>query len=338
MKTECLPLAIPFESSDFDVFNLRVVSKALKNNPLGDSFVRSNYVLAPKKLGTYPVVFHLSGYFSTGYQAFNSKTLEDNLPDLINQETATRTIPLAIHVFVDAMTAFGGSQFINSSGCGRYGDYVQNDVLEAVEEFWKITKENKYRCVMGSSSGGYGALEHISQKNSAFGTAVAIAPDSGFEISLLPDFYKVSEQLKTIKSVKDLREKLQDDKFRGSRVFFPTMNAVAMTLCYSDIKKGVLDYPIDLDIGAIEAKVFTQWQKKDPVYFLEERKAFLKKAYIYLEVGRYDEYCLYFGARRIEDVLRKNKVPHHYNEFEGGHFKTSYRKIEALKWLKDIWT
>lgn len=52
------------------------------------------------------------------------------------------------------------------------------------------------------------------------------------------------------------------------------MNAVAMTLCYSDIKKGVLDYPIDLDIGAIEAKVFTQWQKKDPVYFLEERKAF----------------------------------------------------------------
>lgn len=55
-------------------------------------------------------------------------------------------------------------------------------------------------------------------------------------------------------------------------------------------------------------------------------------------MGRYDEYCLYFGARRIEDVLRKNKVPHHYNEFEGGHFKTSYRKIEALKWLKDIWT
>ena len=46
MGYDLKPLAIPFCSRDFDVFHLQVESKALKNNPLGDSHVRANYVLA----------------------------------------------------------------------------------------------------------------------------------------------------------------------------------------------------------------------------------------------------------------------------------------------------
>lgn len=331
------PLHIPFCSPDFDVFNLRVESKALKNNPLGDSHVRSNYVLKPRAEGKFPVVLHLSGYFGNGYQAFNFKTLEESYPDLISRETADKNIPLANHVFVDASTSFGGSQFINSKGCGNYADYIQKDLLETAESYLSIRKGENYRCVIGASSGGYGALHHISQSKSPFGVGIAIAPDSVFEISLLADYYKVSESLKDIPDVKTLQKKLKDPKFRESKSFFSIMNAVAMALCYSETGKGKINYPIDLHNGVIRAEEFTSWKKKDPVEFLAQNQKHLHDVTLYLEVGRFDEFSLQFGSRRIHELLKKYKIDHHYSEFDGGHFKTTPRKIEALRWLKKIW-
>jgi enterochelin esterase-like enzyme len=336
MTTELLPLVIPFESSIFDVQTLKVTSKALKNNPLGDSITRMNYLLVPKSKGPHPVIFHLSGYFGTGYQSFNFKTLEESFPELINRQTQAKTLPLAVHVFVDAVTAFGGSQFINSKGCGQYSDYIQSDLMEAVEKHLPIKKDKQFRVVMGSSSGGYGALHHVSVKESEFGVALAIAPDSCFEISLLPDLYKNSEALRQIPTVAALRKKLLDPKFKEGRSFFSTMNAVAMSLCYGESKEK-LEYPVDLQTGALKEKQFSLWKKKDPVQFMEERASFLKKSNIYLSVGRYDEYSLYFGARQIKQTLEKNKISHTYLEFDGGHYKSIHQKVEALQWLKKLW-
>lgn len=337
MSTTISSLAIPFCSADFDVYNLMVESKSLKTNPLGDSHVRSNYVLKPRAVGRFPVVFHLSGYFGNGYQVFNFKTLEENLPETISRETAAKNIPLANHVFVDAMTSFGGSQFINSVGCGNYADYLQKDLVAAVDEHLSTRKEEHYRCLLGASSGGYGALFHVAQNKSPFGVAAAIAPDSVFEISLLADYYKVSEALKDIPDVKSLQKKLKDSKFRDSKSFFPIMNAVAMALCYSETGKGKISYPIDLNTGFIKAEEFAIWKKKDPVEFLEQKLKNLKDVTLYLDVGRFDDYSLQFGVRRIHDLLKRNKIGHQYSEFDGGHFKTTPRKVEALRWLKRIW-
>ncbi len=337
MATTLETLHIPFCSPDFDVCNLQVHSKALKNNPLGDSHIRSNYVLKVRADGDYPVVFHLSGYFGNGYQAFNFKTMEESFPETISRETAAKTIPLAHHVFVDAMTAYGGSQFLNSKACGNYADYLQKEVMGEAEKFLSVKKGENYRCLMGASSGGYGALYHISQKNSPFGVAVAIAPDSVFEISLLADYYKVSEALKDIPDIKALQKKLSDSRFRDSKSFFSIMNAIAMALCYSDSFKGKINYPIDLNTGVIRADEFSAWKKKDPVEFLASNIKNLSDVTLYLDVGRFDEFSLQFGARRIHELLRKHKVSHQYSEFDGGHFKTTPRKIEALRWLKRVW-
>lgn len=337
MANTLVPLPIPYCSSDFDVYTLTVESKALKGNPLGDTHVRSNYVLKPRAEGRFPVVFHLSGYFGTGYQAFNFKTLEENLPESISRETADKTIPLAHHVFVDATTAFGGSQFIDSVGCGDYAEYLKKDLVSAVDELLPTRQEEHYRCLLGASSGGYGALYHIAQDASPFGVAAAIAPDSVFEISLLADYYKVSEALKEIPDLKALQKKLKDAKFRSSKSFFPIMNAVAMALCYSDSGKGKINYPIDLNTGVINAEEFAVWKKKDPTEFLEQKVKNLNDVTLYLDVGRFDEYSLQFGVRRIHELLKRHKIVHHYSEFDGGHFKTSPRKIEALRWLKRIW-
>ena len=178
---------------------------------------------------------------------------------------------------------------------------------------------------MGASSGGYGALHHISEKNTPFSVAMAIAPDSAFEISLLPDVYKTSETLKTISSVNDLRTKIADSRFRDSKIFFPALNSAAMSLCYSDTAGGVIEYPVDLETGEIREDVFKKWQERSSA-FLKHRVSNLKEASLYLSVGRFDEHALYFGARRVRDVLSAHNIPHEYREFDGGHYKTMPQK------------
>jgi predicted esterase len=108
-------------------------------------------------------------------------------------------------------------------------------------------------------------------------------------------------------------------------------------LCYSDTFKGKINYPIDLNSGVIRAEEFASWKKKDPVEFLAANIKNLADVTLYLDVGRFDEFSLQYGARRIHELLRKHKIGHQYSEFDGGHFKTTPRKIEALKWLKRIW-
>lgn len=115
------------------------------------------------------------------------------------------------------------------------------------------------------------------------------------------------------------------------------MNAVAMALCYSEAANGKINYPIDLNTGEIRAEEFSVWKKKDPVEFLAKAHAQLKSVHLYLDVGRFDEFSLQFGARRIHNVLAQHKIKHHYSEFDGGHFKTTLRKIEALRWLNHLW-
>ena len=106
---------------------------------------------------------------------------------MVDQGVAAKKYPKAIHVFVEASTYWGGSQFINSPGSGQYGDYLLKDLYPAVREHFSISDDPKKLCVMGGSSGGYGALALISEKESPFGLALAVAPDSFFDASLLPD-------------------------------------------------------------------------------------------------------------------------------------------------------
>lgn len=337
MNFQLQALPLPFVSSTFDVMVLQVESKALKNNPLGDDHRRWSYILKPAVPGPHPVVFHFSGYFGNGPQSFNLKTMEESFPEQIAKATEQKQIPLAHHIFVDAMTSLGGSQFINSRGCGQYGDYVSQDLLSAVRQALEVKEGAAYAALLGGSSGGYGALAHIASAGSPFGVAMAIAPDSLFELSLLPDYYKASESLKTIPDVATLKQKIVDSRFRESKSFFSIINAIAMALCYSQGDPTQIHYPIDLHSGEINKKEFTDWKSKDPVEFLTGSAELLKEKQIYLSVGRYDEYNLQFGARRIHDVLNQQKIQHQYLEFDGGHFKSTQRKIEALQWLKKIW-
>ncbi len=340
-NTSLEELSLPYELKSHNAFILKIDSQALKNNPLKDPSHRHNYVLAPKgDIENPPVIFHLSGYFSTGYQNFTAKTLNLNFVQKLDQQVVQKKAPAAVHVFVEATTYWGGSQFINSPGCGQYSDYILKELYPAVVEQFAVSSKATRTCVMGGSSGGYGALALVSVKGSPFGVAFATAPDSYFEASLLPELFKVAPELLKYKSLAPIKKKIAAGELQEKKSFFNLANALAMAHCYSPkeaFRKDFLEFPIDLHTGRVKSKLWKSWLKHDPVHFLKARKKNLQGKQLFIDVGKYDNFCLQFGARQIAEVLKEAKVKHSYTEFPGNHFGLSERRLGFLEKLATSW-
>ena len=174
-----------FELKHFDQKTLVVNSECLRGNPLGDPTTRFNPVLIPKSpppADGWPVVLILSGFTGNGTNAFNVKTFETNTPQTLDLCVDRGEAPSALYVFCDAMTAWGGSQFLNSAGTGRYEDYIVNELCELIRTTLPSSRNHEKWCVAGGSSGGYGALHLVTcaaaGKTPRFSHAIAIAPDS----------------------------------------------------------------------------------------------------------------------------------------------------------------
>ena len=101
----------------------RFASQALIGNPLGDLAERDLVVALPPGYDDaanagrrYPVIFVLTGYMGSGVQFLNwsafTKTLPQHLDELAAREPDFGAV---IGVFPDCFTAYGGSQYINSS-------------------------------------------------------------------------------------------------------------------------------------------------------------------------------------------------------------------------------
>jgi len=325
-------LFVPFDLQHFEAQVLSLESQALKGNPLGDPSLRHNYMLVPKERpANSPTYFHLSGYFSTGYQSFQSRSFEDNIPQWIDQDTAAGLMAPALHVFVEATTYWGGSQFIDSPGCGDYGQYILNELVPEVQAQFSCEGPN---IVIGGSSGGYGALHLVSVENSPFQKAIAIAPDSYFQASLLPELFKIAPQLANFSGLGEIKKAIAAGELQKKRWFFSLVNVLAMAHCYSPssaLKEDDLQLPIDVFSGKVRDEIWQEWLQKDPVHFLKKRGQALKDKTVVLDVGKYDEYSLQMGVRQIHEVLKDQGLQVQCSEFSGTHRGLTARRRVQLR-------
>jgi len=318
---------------------LVVKSTALKKNPLQDPFVRANPVVCPKlKFNKSPVVFVLSGFSGNGPKTFAPKTFAKNAVDVLGEAIDAGDAPLAHYVFVDAMTYWGGSQFIDSAAQGRYAQYVLKDLVKAVHENFDVQDDSKYWCITGGSSGGYGALNLATSAPDTFGLAAAIAPDSYFELSLLPELLAAKPFVDNMGGIGELKKQLKSRKLLKNRNFHQLINAVAMVMCYVADKNGKFDWPFAED-GKLILSRWKKWQKHDPVHFIKRRHKNVEKLYgVYLDVGTQDQFYLQYGSRQLRDAFKGLGVKIKYSEFDGNHFDIGDRRIEVWRWLKQKWS
>ena len=89
---------------------------------------------------------------------WNRNPYRETYPQAVDRVFAGGAAPPAIVVFVDAWTAYGGSQYVDSPGTGRYHTYLCEDVVPWVDNHYRTMPEAAHRGIQGKSSGGFGAM------------------------------------------------------------------------------------------------------------------------------------------------------------------------------------
>ena len=254
-----------------------LTSRALNGNPLGDPATRPVWVYLPpgydESSERYPVVYLLQGFggFVTrwGHRS-TSAMLGRTAPELVDEAFGSGTPPCIV-VYVDAWTALGGSQFLDSSATGRYHTYLCEDVVGFVDGEYRTVPDRDHRAVMGHSSGGYGAIVTTMLRPDLFSAFASLAGDCCFELSLLPEVARAHRALR--------------DHYGGSYDRFfadlatrpalskpddPALVMVwALSACYSAEPDGSVSLPFDAATGAIRQDTWSRWLAKDPVRMVE---------------------------------------------------------------------
>ena len=102
-----------------------ISSEMLRGNPLGDPHERPLLVYLPpgyddEPARRYPAVYVIQGYTGNVAMWRNRSAFRLPFPEAADAVFAGGEAPPAIVVYVDAWTGYGGSQFVDSPGTGRY--------------------------------------------------------------------------------------------------------------------------------------------------------------------------------------------------------------------------
>lgn len=315
-----------------NVVCLRHESEILKNNPLGDKYVRDLFVYLPPGYDaakSYPTVYFLSGFTGRGRMMLNDKPFAPNLAERLDSLIESEKIKPLIAVMPDCFTHYGGSQYLNSSATGNYEDYLIQEIVPFVDANFSTKKDRNFRAVTGASSGGYGSLVLSMRHSDVFGLCASLSGDCYFEISMLPDFGKAFKAIKG--NPKALVEKMWNEEAKKGKNDFDGLNIIGMSACYSP-SGADFDLPFDLETGEIREDIWQKWLAHDPVRMVEKYSGNLKSLKLLLiDAGTRDEFNLDIGANVLCRKLREFQIPHIREEFDDGHFNIAYRYNRSLE-------
>jgi S-formylglutathione hydrolase FrmB len=319
-------------------------SDVLKANPLGDPHMRPLWVYVPPGYDDdpdrrYPSVYVIQGMTGQLDMWRNRIAFRRTFPELADGLFAAGEAPPCIVVWVDCWTSFGGSQFLDSPGTGRYHTYLCDEVVPWVDASYRTLARREHRGIMGKSSGGYGAMVTPMLRPDLFGALATHAGDALFELCYQPEFPDVARALR--------------DEYGGSYERFwadfrsrPAMskdddaalvNAYCMAACYSAEGDGAIRLPFDTATAELLPEVWERWLAWDPVRMVRRHADALRSLRaIYIDAGKRDEYYLDLGAEAFRRALTEIGVTDVFFElFDATHMQIEYRYPLALRYLSE---
>ena len=320
---------------------LEIESEVLKGNPLGDPHLRPLWVYVPPGYEedaerVYPVVYVIQGMTGQLDMWRNREAFRENFPEAVDRLLASGDVPPAIVAFVDCWTSFGGSQFLNSPGTGRYHDFLCDEVVPFVDARFRTDARREARGIQGKSSGGYGALVTPMLRPDLFSALVCHCGDSLFEACYLADFPK------SVRALRDHYDGSYDAWWADvrSRPFgtksqdWDLLEPYGYAACYSADDDGTVRLPFDPATGKLDEEVWARWLAWDPVRMIPERaEAMRSMLAIWLDAGKADEFFLDNGMVAVSKELEALGVEHTLELFDGGHMSIGYRYPTSLAFL-----
>jgi S-formylglutathione hydrolase FrmB len=312
-------------------------SEALRGNPLGDPHERPLHVWVPDGGGRYPSVYVIQGMAGMVDAWFNTEPWAPSYPDRI-----AALAPEAVVVLVDAFTAVGGSQFLDSPGIGNYHTYLCEEVVPYVDENFPTLAAREHRGIQGKSSGGYGSMITPLLRPDLFGGLATHAGDALFEVCYGRDLAPAARALRDeyggsydafwadFRSGRPILAKPSDEVL---------VNTYAMAAAYSPRPDGSVELPFDPETAEVIPEVWDRWLGFDPVQLARQeahRETLRNLRGIWIDAGRSDEYHLDLAATAFHREVVAAGVPEgrvHFELFDGKHGGLTWRYPLSLAFL-----
>lgn len=321
----------------------RIDSTALQGNPLGDPASRPLWVYVPPGYDDdpdrrYPSVYVIQGFTGQVQMWWNRSPFRTPYPEAVDDLFASGSVPPCVVVYVDAWTSYGGSQYVDSVGTGRYHTYLCDDVVDFVDARYRTLTDAAHRGIQGKSSGGFGAMITPMLRPDRFGALASHAGDSLYEACYLPDHPKAARLLRAWDGS---IERWWDDF--GSRTAFTDpadatlLGLYGVAACFSPDDSGQPVLPFDPRTGRLRGEVWERWLAWDPVRMVAEHADALRGLRgIWVDAGRADEYFLDLGASAFVEQLAGVGVSDvAFELFDGTHGGIDYRYPRSLAFLAE---
>ncbi|WP_216216434.1 alpha/beta hydrolase [Amycolatopsis aidingensis] len=320
-------------------------STLLRDNPLGDPHERPLWVYVPPGYADspearYPTVYVIQGY--TGHVSMWANRTPFRQPFLETADAvfADGRVPGCIVVYVDAWTTYGGSQFVDSPGTGRYHSYLCEEIVPWVDERYRTIPDRESRAIAGKSSGGFGAMITPMLRPDLFGALATHAGDTLYELSYIPDFGKAARALREYDH--DIMRWWAD--FRSRPAFtrqhdVTLLNLLGVSACFSARQDGTPELPFDPVSGAPRPEPWQRWLDWDPVRMVPRYAEALRSLRaVWIDSGTWDEHYLDLGAEAFRAGLTTIGMPAdrvYFELFDAGHAGIDYRYPLSLAWLAE---
>jgi pimeloyl-ACP methyl ester carboxylesterase len=323
---------------------LEIESSILRDNPLGDPHVRPLWVYVPPGYDSdadrrLPSIYLIQGMTGQLDMWRNRTPFRPSTPERIDRLFAEEGCPPALVVFVDCWTSYGGSQFIDSPGTGRYLEYLCEEVVPFVDDRYRTLAEAGNRGITGKSSGGYGAMVAPMLRPDVFGGLATHAGDALFELCYLPEFRDTVRVLRDEYegSFERFWEDFRSRPALSKRSDMFLVNTYAMAACYSANEDGSIDLPFDTSTGMLRDDVWQRWLAWDPVRMVRRHADALRGLRaIYIDAGKRDEWFLDLGADAFRRELEAIGITDVFFElFDATHMGIEYRYPLAIRYLAE---
>jgi len=259
-------------------------------------------------------------------------------PEAADAMFARGEAPPAIVVYVDAWTKYGGSQFVDSPGTGRYHSYLCDEVVPWVDARYRTQADAAYRAITGKSSGGFGAMITPMLRPDLFGALATHAGDALYEMCYVPEFGTCVRQLRNYGG--DIWNWWRDFTSRTSftkEEDRTLLMLLGVSACFSAREDGTVELPFDPASGELRPEVWQRWLDWDPVRMVPKHAAALRSLRaVWIDAGTKDDWFLDLGAVAFRDALLKAGVAPgviKFELFEATHAAIEYRYPQSLAWL-----
>jgi hypothetical protein len=320
-----------------------ITSELLAGNPLGDPADRPLEVYLPPGYDDdperrYPSVYVIQGYFGAVPMWHNRSPFRPTFPEAADALFASGGAPPCIVVLVDAWTAYGGSQFVDSPGTGRYHSYLCDEVVPFVDVRYRTLAAAAHRGISGKSSGGFRAMITPMLRPDLFGGLASHAGDGLYELCYVASFGKA---VRALRAYDGSYERFWEDFASRPPLSRETDDELVATYgvaaAFSADEDGTVHLPFDPRTGRLVDDVWARWLAWDPVRMAPVHADALRGLRaIYVDAGTRDEWYLELAALAFRDALAEIGVTDVACElFDAPHGGIDHRYPRGLAYLAE---